>query len=134
MKKIFTIILAAAGTIGAASAQSFDHKSVAYNDHQKINNDHARPSFIVKRNDVNYNDAYFSYKEKQEKIERINHDYDQKIASVKYDRRLSRKAKARQIDWLQSQRKNELSKVDFQYAKSGHKTANKSFGRNEHKW
>ncbi len=26
MKKIFTIILAAAGTIGAASAQSFDHK------------------------------------------------------------------------------------------------------------
>ncbi len=39
MKKIFTIILFAAGTIGAASAQSNIQKNIAYNDHNKVDND-----------------------------------------------------------------------------------------------
>ncbi len=130
MKKFYTIILVASGTIGSASAQSFNHKSVAYNDHKKID-DHARPMIFVKSYDINYNDAYFLYKEKQEKIEKINHEFDQKINFVIHDRHLNKREKARQIDWLQDQRKREINKLEFQFAQNDH---HKSFGHDGHKW
>ena len=134
MKKIFTIILAAAGTISFASAQSIDHKSMAYNDHQKISNDHARPSIDVKSYNINYNDAYYPNKEKEARIENINREFDQKIAFVKHDRRLTKREKNRQIQMLQNQRKNEISSVEFQYAKNDHRSDNRNFGHDEHKW
>lgn len=128
MKKIFTIILAAAGTISAASAQSNQQKNIAYNDHKVISNDYGQQGGYGKTNNVNYNDAYFSYKEKEVKLARINHAFDQKIASVKSNRHLSRKQKTMQIQLLQNQRKNEISKVAFQYSIS-----NKG-GHEAHKW
>jgi len=39
MKKIFTMILVAAGTISFASAQSYNQKVIAYNDNKKMSND-----------------------------------------------------------------------------------------------
>ena len=123
MKKIFTIVLAAAGTISAASAQSNHQKNIAYNDHKIISNDYGQPGSYGKTNDVNYNDAYFSYKEKRAKLANINHVFDQKIASIESNRHLSRKQKKMQIQLLQNQRKNELSKVAYQYSnnnKGGH--------------
>ena len=67
MKKIFTIILAAAGTIGAASAQSKHEKSVAYNDHSKNSYGYDDHAGYGKSNTAGYNDGYNSYKEKQDK-------------------------------------------------------------------
>jgi hypothetical protein len=126
MKKIFTMILFAAGTISFTSAQSHPDKSIAWNDNKKINN-HKHSDFN-KGNVVPYGDSYFSQKEKREKLLMINREFDQKIASVKYNRHLSGREKARQIQWLQGQRRDAINKVEFQYAKS------KSFGHDWHKW
>lgn len=125
MKKIFTIILAAAGTISAASAQSKQQRNIAYNDHKVISKDYGQQGSYGKTKDVNYNDAYFSYKEKEAKLASINRSFDQKIASVKSNRHLSSRQKTKQIQLLQNQRKNEISKVAYQYSdsnKGGHET------------
>ncbi len=126
MKKIFTMILFAAGTISFASAQSHQDKNIAWNDSKKISND--KHYGFNKGNGVAYGNSYFSQKEKQEKLQMINREFDQKIASVKYNRRLSSREKAKQIQWLQGQRKDALNKVEFQYAKSN------SHGHDSHKW
>jgi hypothetical protein len=132
MKKVFTIILAAAGTISFASAQS--HKSIAYNDNKQMSDAYDQHASFGKSNSIAYNDAYFSYKEKQAKLDKINREFDQKIAFVKYDRHLRNREKSKQIKLLENQRKNEISKVEFQFAKSNHKAGNKTFGHDSHKW
>lgn len=70
-----------------------------------------------KTNGGNYNDAYFSYKVKEAKLEMINHEYDQKIAFVNHDRHLNGWQKSKQIQMLQNQRKNKISKVAFSMLK-----------------
>ena len=134
MKKIFTIILAAAGTISAASAQSNHQKNIAYNDHKVISNDYGQQGSYGKTNGVNYNDTYFSYKAKEAKLEMINHEYDRKIAFVKMDRHLNGWQKTKQIQLLQNQRKNEISKLEFQYAKSNQYAISNKGGHETHKW
>lgn len=134
MKKIFTIILVAAGTISFASAQSNNRKSIAYNDNKKMSNDYDHHATFGKTNTSAYNDAYFSFKEKEAKLEKINREFDRKIAFVKNDRHLKGRKKAKQIQLLQSQRKNEISKVEFQYAKSNQKANTKTSGHDSHKW
>jgi len=131
MKKIFTIMLVAAGTISFASAQSY--KSIADNDNKKMN-DYNKHATLGKTSSVTYNDAYFSYKEKEAKLEKINREFDQKIAFVKNSRHLRKGQKAKQIKLLQNQKKNEISKVEFQYAASNHKADSKNFGHDSHKW
>ena len=133
MKKIFTIILAAAGTISAASAQSNQQKSIAYNDHKVISNDYGQQGSYGKTNSVNYNDAYFSYKEKEAKLANINRSFDQKIVFIKNDHHLNGRQKAKQIQFLQNQRKNEISKVEFQYAKGNQYSTSKKGGQDNHK-
>lgn len=134
MKKIFTIILVAAGTIGSASAQSNYQKSMAYNGNKKMKNVYRQPAIVVKPNNINYNDASFYYKEKEAKMAHVNHKFDQKIVFIKNDRHLNGRQKAKQIQLLQNQRKSELSKVDWQYAKSSHTITGKTSGHDAHKW
>ena len=130
MKKIFAIILVAAGSMSFVSAQSNNRKSMAYNDN-KIYDHHTT---FGKTNTIAYKDAYFSYKEKEAKLEKINREFDQKIAFVKNDRHLKSRKKAKQIQLLQNQRTNEISKVEFQYAKSNQKANSKTSGHDSHKW
>jgi len=125
MKKIFTMILFAAGTISFASAQSYNKKDNAYND-KKISNDRDDHVAFDKDKSAGYNDNYFSLREKQAKLERIDREYDQKIAAVRFSRRLSGREKAKQIQWLQMQKQDEIRKVEFEFAKSNRK--NKSYG------
>lgn len=134
MKKIFTIILAAAGTISVASAQSKHQKSIAYNDSKKMSNDYDQHATFGKTNSVVYKDAYFSYKAKEAKLASINREFDQKIAFVKHDRHLNGWEKSRQIQVLQNQRKNEISNMEFQYAKSNQYAISKKGGHETHKW
>ncbi len=133
MKKIFTIILAAAGTIGAASAQSKHEKNVAYNDNARATKSYDDHDSYGKSKTANYYDSYNSYNEKQQQLERINREYDQKIAFVKNNRRLNRREKERQIKWLQDQRKQEMRQVEYQYENYGHNGDSRSFGHDEHK-
>ncbi len=132
MKKIFTLILVAAGTISVASAQS--NKGSAYNEHKKMNNDYSQHAIPGKTSSIAYKDAYFFNKKKDAKLEKINREFDQKIAFVKSDRYLTRREKAKQIQSLQNQRKNEISKVEFQYAKFDQKSHGKTPGHDMHKW
>ncbi len=134
MKKIFTMILVAAGTISFASAQSHNEKNIARNDNNKTSNDYGQHSGFDKNNSVAYNDNYFSYKEKQVKLEKINREFDQKIVAVQHNRRLSSREKVKQVKWLQTQRNNEISKVEHQYAKSNQKAERKTPGHDSHKW
>ncbi|HUZ61677.1 MAG TPA: hypothetical protein VMU83_23065 [Hanamia sp.] len=134
MKKIITIILAAAGTIGSASAQSNFQKSIAYNDSKKMTNDYDQHANFGKTNTVIYKDAYFSYKEKVATLAKINREFDQKIVFVKQTRHLNGWQKTNQIQLLQNQRKNEIKKVEFQYAKSNQYAMSKTSGHDSHKW
>jgi len=133
MKKIFTIILAAAGTIGAASAQSKHDQNVAYNDRARPASGYDDHGSYGKSKTANYNDRYGSYNENQQQVERINREYDQKIAFVKNNRRLNRREKERQIGWLQEQRNEELRQVEYQWENYDHKADSRSFGHDEHK-
>ncbi|HEY5392692.1 MAG TPA: hypothetical protein VIJ57_11285 [Hanamia sp.] len=134
MKKFLTIILAAAGTISFASAQPVNGKNVTYNDHKKMIKDYDQHNIYGKTNNVNYNDAKYLYQKKQAKMAAINRDYDQKIAFVKYNRRLSNREKSKQIQLIQNQRNNELKKMDFQYAAAGHQSNDRNAKYDRNKW
>jgi hypothetical protein len=128
MKKIFTIMLVAAGTIGVASAQS--DKGIAFNGGKKMSNyQHAG---FGKGNMVSHNDA-FLFKQKEAKIGQINREFGQKIFLIKNDRHLRSGQKVRQIRMLQNQRKNEISKIEFQYAQN-QKAGKKMYGNDSHNW
>ena len=133
MKHIFTIILATAATIGTASAQSHSEKNIAYNDHTKnsyFNNDHGG---YDNSNAAGYLEGYNSYKGKQEQLERISREYDQKIAFVKNDHHLTWRQKEKQIDWLQDQRKNEMRQVELHFSNHYHKAVDRKFGQDQHR-
>ena len=89
MKRIFTFFLAAAGTIGAASAQSHTEKNMAYNNHTKSSYGYHDHAGYDNSNAAGYLQGYNSYKGKQEQLERISREYDQKIAFVKNDHHLT---------------------------------------------
>jgi hypothetical protein len=125
MKKIFTMILFAAGTISFASAQSYG-KDNAYNDNKKMSNDRDEHFAFDKDKSAGYNNSYFSLREKQARLERIDREFDQKIAAVRYNRRLSGREKSKQIKFLQMQKQDEIRKVEFEFAKSNRN--NKSHG------
>ncbi|MGN6604938.1 MAG: hypothetical protein ACTHK8_20955 [Ginsengibacter sp.] len=127
MKKMFTLFIAATGTFGFASAQSYQ-KSVAYNDHQKTINDH-RQKDIYRQETASYPGQFNSY---NEKVEKINREYDRKIAMVENNRHLNRRQKARQIERLQNQRKKELSQ--FNYANRYQHSDDKRFDNDKHQW
>ena len=130
MKKIFTMLVAAAGTISFATAQSHNGKEIAWNDNKKISNDRDDHNTFDNNKTVGYNDSYFSYKEKMAKLEKINREFDRKIAAVQYNRRLSGREKTKQIRFLQMQQQKEISQLEYQYAKSNQK--NKSYGHERH--
>ncbi|MDE3184578.1 MAG: hypothetical protein KGM16_14260 [Bacteroidota bacterium] len=56
------------------------------------------------------------------------------MAFAKNDRHLSRRQKAKQIDWFQYQRKNEMRQMQFRYAKNDHDGNKRTAGHDEHKW
>jgi hypothetical protein len=134
MKKIFTIMLVAAGSISFASAQSFKEKNGHQDDHKTANNVVMQNNRLTKTNDVNYNDARFAYQQKQEKISSINREFDQKIAMVNNSRRLNRRQKTKQIQLLQDQRDQALRSLDVQFAAADHRSNSNNSKYDSHKW
>lgn len=127
MKKMFTLILLATGTIQFATAQFKNQPVFAYNDKKHAGiDDRSSATF-----DKHGNDAYFSFKEKQEKLQRIDREFDQKIDFVKHNWRLNRREKSRQTDMLQMQRKNEINRVEYEFEKSNHNNYSNPRGRDE---
>ena len=85
MKKIFTFLFAV-GMVSIASAQS--------------------RGFDNHRNDNGY-----AFNKTSFEVQKINREYDYKIAAVKVDRHLSRREKERQIRYLETQRMFETNRV-----------------------
>lgn len=131
MKKIFTLMLLVAGTAGIANAQFKNQKDMVYNDNKKVN-DHVDPNSGY--GNSSYNDSYyFSLREKEAKLKKIDAIYDQKIAAVKYNRRLNGRQKAKQIQMLEDQKRSEIWQVEQQFAKNN-KAWDKAKGHDGKKW
>jgi hypothetical protein len=112
MKKIFTILLAI-GSVTFASAQSKgnwghdDHKDVAVNQPY----DHSR-------NDApGYGSSNYNNRERDAQIQRINRDFDKKIAAVQRDRRMRSYEKSRQINILERERSAQIREVQMRFSR-----------------
>ena len=102
MKKIFTLIISL-GALTSVFAQdhSRDAKDMTYS--------YAKTSVYS---------SSFSSREKDAQIEKINRDFDWKIASVQHDRRLSRREKERNISMLQRQKNDQIQDVMRRFSNS----------------
>ena len=117
MKKIFTILLAA-GIVTFASAQSSHNDSW---NHDQNSRDAIKPSpSIYSTNTTVYNDRAFGSQDKDRQIQKINHEFDQKIAAVKYDRHLRPSEKNRQIKMLERQRDAQIKEVQMHFDRNSH--------------
>jgi len=87
MKKIFTFLFAV-GIVSIASAQSRGF------DNHRYDNGYA------------FNKSHFD-------LQKINREYDYKIAIVKMDRHLNRWEKAREIRFLENQRTAEIARAQY---------------------
>ena len=128
MKKIFTLMLAV-GTVAIASAQQGKQKDNPFkNDKKEIKQPVQQPSYD-KGKTTGYDQYGFSSREKDAQIQKINREYDQKIAAVKMNRRLRQQEKTKQIKMLENQRNQEIREVQLRFEKS--KKGN-SWGNNNH--
>ncbi len=113
MKKIFTLVLLAAGTIGIAKAQPKFEKQDNYNNSIAFDRDHGKNGF-------DRHDNYFSLKEKEAMIQNINREFNHKIAEVKWNRYLNSREKKRMIQQLEMDRRDQIVKVEQRYERSKH--------------
>ena len=132
MKKIFTILLAA-GTFAVSSAQP-GQKNSSYNDGKNAKHstdvDYAYQSPGNNNNkSVAYGNPPFSFREKEMQLQRINREYDQKIAYVKKNRRRNPWEKSKQIKTLENQRRYEISQVQHRYEKNNRKDFDRNNSR-----
>jgi len=116
MKKIFTILLAA-GSVTFASAQSSHNNS--WNGDEKGNSRDVilgqSNSSVYRNNTMVYNDRSFGNQDRDWQIQRINREFDQRIAEVKYDRHLRQYEKNRQIKMLERQRDEQIREVQMRF-------------------
>ncbi len=134
MKKIFTLILVAVGSISFASAQSFRGNDGHNKDHKSGSNVIVQNNRFTKTNNVNYNDAKFMYQQEQEKMNRINREYDQKNAFVKNNRRLNNWGETKQIQSLQNERDHGQRSFNVQYTATDHRSNSNNSRYDSHKW
>ena len=125
MKKIFTLFVLSAATISFAAAQSYNQKDAGFKDDKRVSD--VRNGFDK---DKGYNESYFAYKQQ---IERVNREFDQKIADVKHSWRMSGREKERQIKFLQMQRQRELDKLQYEFEKGNQKYKGKEHGH-DYRW
>ncbi|MEO5593298.1 MAG: hypothetical protein ABIR15_05885 [Chitinophagaceae bacterium] len=109
MKKIFTLLMAV-GIVSIASAQS-----------GRFNNGKQDPGY--------------SFHPKQSGLQQINRAYNYKIGSVKMDRRLNSREKAKKIRFLENQRTLECNRAQYSFNKRGHQYDDHRYTENNtHKW
>jgi DNA-binding helix-hairpin-helix protein with protein kinase domain len=134
MKKIFTIILAV-GTVTFASAQSSSHDGKWSSNDKGSSRDMVlgnHNSNEYKSNSYNYNPFSFSTGDRDEQIQRINREFDQKITEVKWDRHLRSRQKTKQITMLEKQRDEQIRQIQMHFSDS----RDRNFHQDDHnrKW
>ena len=109
MKKIFTLLFAV-GIVGIASAQSrgFDNHKPDYG---------------------------YTINKGRFEVQKINREYDFKIAIVKMDRHLNRWEKAKQIRFLENQRIAEIARAQYGFNQHDDRYNDHKFAEsNKRKW
>ncbi|MEO6230304.1 MAG: hypothetical protein ABJB11_14220 [Ferruginibacter sp.] len=140
MKKIFTLVLLAAGTISFANAQTHNQKNntdkYSNNQTKSQRDDDAHQSGYDNNHSTGYATATFTYKEKEAQLSKINRLFNQQIVDVKHNRRLNSWEKSKQIRLLEKQRSEAISQVEYRFAKSNHRDIGGHFdnNNNSHKW
>lgn len=119
MKKIFTILVAAA-SVTVASAQSKGSWG------QDDRNNHSKdvilghPDNDYKGNTASYSANSFNTRERDAQIKKINREFDQKIAAVQRNRHLRSYEKQRQIKTLEKQRDEQVREVQQRFSRDQH--------------
>jgi hypothetical protein len=113
MKKAFALLFA----LGAMTAV-FAQNGRSRNESRDVilGSENNRPVYNDRRGDDRRDDRYdnnryFSKKELDDRIERINRDYAWKIESVKRDRYLRNAEKKRQVRALENERKERIREI-----------------------
>jgi hypothetical protein len=117
MKKIFTVLVAAA-SVTVASAQS--NGSWGHGDKSSKDVVFNQPKDDYKGNTANYGFNTFNTREKDAQIQRINREFDQKIASVQRDRHMRYYEKQKQIKMLERQRDEQVREVQQRFSRDQH--------------
>jgi hypothetical protein len=113
MKKILTLVVAitTASAVFAQSNRTWDDRD----DRRDVATSQGR--YEDRGRNDRYDNNTFTSKERDAQIKRINWEFDQKIQSVRKDRRLKNAAKNREIRQLEAQRQSEIRQVNDRYAR-----------------
>lgn len=113
MKKIFTLLFAL-GAFALVQAQPA-YKGNRQTDQKSYDNGYSN-SYNNKYNDKQrrYDNNNSSF-DKDRMIDRINHEYEEKIERVRHNFFLGRREKQRQISFLQEQREQEIRMLYFRH-------------------
>jgi len=108
MKKLFMLVLAISAMTSVFAQRGYDRK------------DESRDVILGQQNRSVYNnnrgnDGYFSSRERDDQIERIDRNYSWRIQSVRNDRYLRNAEKKREIRFLESERDTKIREVVERY-------------------
>lgn len=108
MKKLFVLVLATGAMTSVFAQRGYDRK------------DESRDVILGQQNRSVYNDnrgydGYFSSRERDDQIERINRNYNWRIQSVRNDRYLRHAEKKREIRFLENERDTKIREVVERY-------------------
>ena len=108
MKKVFALVLALGAMTAVFAQRGYDHGN------------ESRDVILGQQNRSVYNnnrgnDGYYSSKERDEQIERINRSYNWKIQSVRNDRYLRKSEKKREVRLLENERDARIREVIERY-------------------
>jgi len=109
MKKIFVLAFSLVATTAVFAQRGYDRR------------DESRDIVLGQPNNRNVygndrsNNGYYSTRERDVQIQRINREYDRRIDAVKYDRYLRKAEKKRQIRFLENERDARIREVVQRY-------------------
>jgi hypothetical protein len=108
MKKLFALVFAIGAVTSAFAQRSYDRRDES---RDVILGQQNRPVYNNNRG----NDGYFSTRERDDQIERINRNYSWRIQSVRNDRYLRHAEKKREIRFLENERDTKIREVVERY-------------------
>ena len=119
MKKILAVVFSL-GLLSTAFAQGGYPRSGDY--------DYGRPTNPVYKDRSDRNGNYFSARERDAMITRINREFNFKIMAVRHDRFMRNAEKRRQIRFLEIRREQEIREVHLRFSRQ---RSNRDYDRND---
>jgi hypothetical protein len=131
MKKILTLLIAF-GAIASVQAQSSRYPSDRNESRDIILGDQNSRTY---EGNSRYGNGYsFSARERDEQIDRINREFNQRIRRVERDRWMRTYEKRREVQRLEEQRKSEIRQVWERFRNSRNTYRDYDYRRNDRRW